>query len=497
MKKSLSILWILAIITGCSMPSGRSWIIPLKVDPSDLSFTPSQLESFAERREKVLDSIGDGVVILRSQNEHSQNRHQFRPENYFFYLTGIESPGVHMMMGRNLSHPYNLCIEPQSVRSLIYEGERPDSEEIAGEYQPDTVVGMEKFLEMARLALNSGSPVYADPPDLEFLEMLMQDSQDDPGSSVNPPAEIRPISMIVDKLRVIKEPWEVERLQKACNITSMALTLVMEDCSPGQFEFEMESIIEGTFLRYGSAMPGFPSIVGSGPKSTILHYESNDRQMGDGELLLMDIGAEYGRYTADITRTIPVNGRFSEEQRTIYQLVLDAQKRAIDSLIPGNRISDGHMAAREVILEGLHRLGLITDSTSAWQAKFYVIYPSSHYLGLEVHDVGDYGGFFADFANDGPDYDLPGRILEPGMVLTIEPGLYFREGGLDQLHRIFGHRVDSLEMEEFIGEVRPVYEEFENIGVRIEDDILITRNGNINLSRYAPKEIDDIEQLMK
>jgi Xaa-Pro aminopeptidase len=296
---------------------------------------------------------------------------------------------------------------------------------------------------------------------------------------------------------VFKGPMEVGRLQKACNITSRALIEVMKACEPGKFEFEMEAILEGTFLAYGSAMPGFPSIVGSGPNSTILHYEANNRQMEDGDLLLMDIGAEYGYYTADITRTIPVNGRFSKEQQAIYGLVLDAQKKAIEVMKPGLPISEGHRVASQVIVRGLFELGLVTDTPAAWQQRFYVLYPSSHYLGLDVHDVGNYGGFFASFhmENDGETPDS--RLLEPGMVLTIEPGLYFRENGLEQLWQIFGNRVDSLEIARFIEAVEPVYNQYLRVGVRIEDDILITREGNLNLSRYAPKEIEDIEQLMR
>jgi len=211
----------------------------------------------------------------------------------------------------------------------------------------------------------------------------------------------------------------------------------------------------------------------------------------------MDIGAEYGYYTADITRTIPVNGRFTEEQRTIYQLVLDAQLAAIEQMKPGKMYMDGHMAAKEIIVEGLTELGLITDPTSSWQIKFYILYPSSHYLGLDVHDVGEMGGSFTSFMQQTPEESMESRMLEPGMVLTIEPGLYFREKGMEQLHEIFKDEADSMEIDQFIKEAGPVYEQYMNIGVRIEDDILITTAGNINLSRYAPKEIEDIEQIMR
>jgi Xaa-Pro aminopeptidase len=219
--------------------------------------------------------------------------------------------------------------------------------------------------------------------------------------------------------------------------------------------------------------------------------------MEDGDLLLLDVGAEYGYYSADITRTIPVSGRFSPEQRTIYQLVLDAQLAAIEQMKPGNMFMDGHMAAKEVIVKGLTELGLITDPASPWQIKFYILYPSSHYLGLDVHDVGQMGGSFSRFMEETPKDSMVSRLLEPGMVLTIEPGLYFREKGLEQLYEIFNTEADSTEIDQFIEAVGPIYEQYVNTGVRIEDDILITKRGNINLSRYAPKEIDDIEQIMR
>jgi Xaa-Pro aminopeptidase len=270
-------------------------------------------------------------------------------------------------------------------------------------------------------------------------------------------------------------------MQKACDITALSLTRVMKQCKAGMYEFEMEAVIEGTFLEYGSQMPGFNSIVGSGPNSTTLHYEPNNRLMEDGDLLLMDIGAEYGYYTADITRTIPVNGRFTPKQRSIYELVLKSQKAAIEQMVPGKLFSDAHDTIKSVINKGLYDLGLVTDPDAPWQVTFYTIHGTSHFLGLDVHDVGQYRG----------------RELEPGMVITIEPGVYFREHALEQAQEMFKREADSTEIADFIDQIAPIYEQYVHIGVRIEDDILITPDGNINLSRYAPKEIEDIEQIMK
>ena len=491
MKKYVSLLAMLTTIICCTNPGGRSWIIPVNIDPSDLLYTPAHMESFEMRRNQVLSNLEEGFVILRSNDQESHNRNEFRPNNYFYYLTGYEAPYSYAVLTNHGEHQFTLSMPRQSIRTLIYEGGNLPEEQLKDLYNPDRLLSFYDFRTLMDSILQTGAPVYIDRSDRNFLN----DLQRRVGNHVKP--EFRSVAGLVDELRVIKDPLEVERLQKACNITSRALTNVMKECSAGMYEFEMESVIEGTFLQYGATMPGFPSIVGSGPNSTILHYEPNTRLMENGDLLLMDIGAEYGHYTADITRTIPVNGRFSEQQQTIYQLVLDAQNAAIDLMKPGNKIGDGHRVARDIIIRGLVELGLITDSTSTWQAKLYVLSPTSQYLCLDLHDVGDYGGFFANFIHDALGTTQESRLLEPGMVLTIEPGIYFREKGLDQLHQIFNQDADSTDIEQFIETVSPVYEQYVNIGVRIEDDILITKEGNINLSRYAPKEIEDIEQLMR
>ncbi len=475
MKKLVPLFIYLLILSGCTNPSGRTWMIPVTVDPSDLGYTPSSMESFAGRRSQILDSLSDSYVILRSVDQGSANRHEFRPNNYFYYLTGYAARGSYAILSKYPNQSYTLSAPPQNIRMQIYDGEVLDAEEIMKKYSPDQIVGYREIRALIDSIVKTGATIYMDRSDRTFLRDL-QDMEGEKGST-----SFMHIGELMDEFRVIKEPLEVEYMQKACNITAMALTNVMKECKPAMYEFEMEAVIEGTFLEYGAAMPGFNSIVGSGPNSTTLHYEPNTRLMEDGDLLLMDVGAEYGYYTADITRTIPVDGKFSAKQREIYELVLEAQKAAIEQMIPGHLFTDANDTIKEVINQGLAELGLITDPESSWQVSFYTIHGTSHYLGMDVHDVGRY-------------HD---RELEPGMVITIEPGIYFREKALEQAQEMFKKDADSTEIDEFVKQIAPVYEQYVNIGVRIEDDILVTTEGNINLSRYAPKEIEDIEQIMR
>jgi Xaa-Pro aminopeptidase len=475
MKKHALLLMMFIWISGCYNPGGRSWMIPVSIDPSDLVYTPAHAESFEMRRNQVIDSLAGAKVILRSWDQHSYNRHQFRPNNYFYYLTGHEGPGTYAILDSESSSPFILSSPAQSMRAKIYDGSQPGAEELHARYHPHLVISGTETMALIDSLLQTDAPIYIDRSDrlfeYELKARIPEDHQ----------VEFRHLGELVDEMRAIKNSTEVERMQKACDITALSLTRVMKQCHAGMYEFEMEAVIEGTFLEYGAQMPGFNSIVGSGPNSTTLHYEPNERLMEDGDLLLMDIGAEYGYYTADITRTIPVNGRFTPEQRSIYELVLKSQKAAIEHMVPGHVFSDAHDTIKSVINKGLYDLGLITDPDAPWQVTFYTIHGTSHFLGLDVHDVGKYRG----------------RELEPGMVITIEPGIYFRENALEQAQEMFKREADSTEIADFVQKVAPVYEQYLNIGVRIEDDILITRDGNINLSRYAPKEIDDIEQIMR
>lgn len=259
---------------------------------------------------------------------------------------------------------------------------------------------------------------------------------------------------ILDGLRTIKADEELEAMRRAIDITADAHREVMRRLEPGWKEYEIEALVEYTFKRSGAEYPAFPSIVGSGENSVILHYESNRRTTEPGDLVVIDVGAEYRGYAADITRTLPVTGTFSEEQRAIYDLVHRAQRAGIEAAQAGAAYLAPHRAAERVMADGMAELGLIRDARDLNGLRRFFMHATSHYLGLDVHDVG--GG--------GP--------LEPGTVITVEPGLY-------------------------IAPAEDIDRRWWNIGVRIEDDILITDDGPVNLSGGAPTSSDDVEALME
>jgi Xaa-Pro aminopeptidase len=264
----------------------------------------------------------------------------------------------------------------------------------------------------------------------EFVELALESMR-----------TISDVGALLAELRVVKDSVELARLRRAIDITAEAQREAMKAIRPGMFEYQLEAVVEYVFHSLGAERVGYPSIVGSGPNSVILHHDKNRRRMEEGDLVVVDVGAEYGYYTADVTRTFPVSGKFTERQRAIYELVLAAQKTVIDSIGPGIRVAQLEQLARRYMKE--HSDGLCGDAT----CDRYFRHGLGHWIGMDVHDVGGYG-----------------RLLEPGMVLTIEPGIYLAD---------------------------------ESLGVRIEDDVLVTGDGHEVLSAHAPKGVEEIEALMK
>jgi Xaa-Pro aminopeptidase len=274
------------------------------------------------------------------------------------------------------------------------------------------------------------------------------------------------------RLRQIKTPYEQKTLTRSLEISSEAHRAGMRTARPGAYEYEVESAIEAVYLRNGAMTPGYPSIVGSGPNSTILHYSKSSRRMEAGDMLLVDAAGSYQYLTGDITRTYPVSGRFSALQKEIYTLVFDAQEAGIRAARAGNRPADIENASADVVRKGLLKLGLITDA-SGEQFRTWYTHGIVHYIGMDVHDVGDRN-----------------RPLEPGMAFVIEPGIYIREEALAALP-------DTPKNRAFIEAVRPAVAKYKNIGVRIEDSFLLTETGLTRLSASVPRSIEEIETFMR
>ena len=415
--------------------------------------------------------------------------------NDFIYLTGYTGERQAVAVLNPLSdNPFTLFVLPREPMSTLWDGERPGVEGAVKRYGADAAYPVAELNDRLATMVEGKNSASLHGDD----RMVKERIKNMKGLSANFSNSLHTdLAPILHEMRVIKDDWEIAQLEKAIAVTALAHRRALQTAAPGQKEYDVQAEIEYVFRKNGLAT-GFSSIVGSGPNAAILHYTHNDRTMQDGDLLLMDVGATCRGYVADVTRTIPVSGRFSEEQRELYSLVLKANQEAIKKMVPGNRILDCHHRATEIIVRGLYDLGLIKDTTSWWQKRFYIQYRNNHYIGLHVHDVGSYGDL------DAPDRDsyilnpaIRGREILPGMVMTIEPGIYLLGDRLEHLHKLFGDRATAEELDAFAEEIRPAYEKYAGIGIRIEDDVLITRDGNRVLSGNAPKTIEDIEAAMK
>jgi Xaa-Pro aminopeptidase len=282
---------------------------------------------------------------------------------------------------------------------------------------------------------------------------------------------IQNVLPVFTQMRQVKSPAELLLMQHAVDITTEALERAMSVAAGARWEYEVEAEVDYTFKRRHADNWGYPSIVGCGADATTLHYEESQGRVAPGDLLLMDVGAEYAHYSADVTRTFPVSGRFSPAQSDIYNAVFAASEAAMRAAKPGATLSEVHNAALESIRDSLLRLGLITDRNSS-QYRLYFMHGTSHWLGMNVHDVGQ-----------------GARRFEPGMTFTIEPGIYVRADALDNL-------IKTPENQKFIDAVRPAFEKYKNIGVRIEDDVAITPEGHRNMTAALPRSLQEVEAMM-
>ena len=425
-------------------------------------------DDFAARRKRVLAELEGSALVLDSTANVPVRR--YRPDSELFYLTGVTEPGaVAVLRPGGEDGDFVLFVRPRNAEEELWSGERLGPERAGEVFGADTTYGSDVLSEQLPELLAGAENVYfrigTESPVQSLVVGALQTARlRGARKGVGPRGIVDP-GRLLDPLRLVKSPEELEHMRRAAAITMEAFTEMFGAVRPGVGEWELEGVLDGAFRRKGARGPAYPTIVASGANACVLHYEDNNCTVQDGDLVLVDAGAEVDHYVCDITRTFPVSGSFTAAQRALYDLVLDAHDQAMEGIRPGVTVESIHHTARDVLVEGLLDLGVLDgDKAEVIDTEAYKpFYPhqTAHWLGLEVHDVGDY-------ASSGVS-----RVLEPGMVLTVEPGLYFPGPG----------------------EGSGVPEEYVGVGIRIEDDVVVTAEGHEVLTAGLPVSADEIERL--
>ena len=430
-------------------------------------------KEFAARRRELMDLMEpNSIAIIPAAPARTRSRdteYPYRQDSDFFYLSGFPEPEAVLVLVPGREHGEFVLFCRERDRTMeIWNGYRAGPEGAVKEYGASDAFPIGDLDEILPGLIEGRERVYYQMgKDPEFDRNVMNwvnTIRAKVRSGAHPPGEFIALDHLLHDMRLFKSPGEVKVMQKAADITAAAHARAMEKCRPGMMEFQLEAEFLHEFSRNGSRFPAYSSIVGGGANACVLHYIDNNCELKDGDLVLIDAGAEYQHYAADITRTFPVNGKFSPEQRALYDVVLKAQLAAIKAVKPGNHWNQPHEAALKELVKGLVELGLLQGKVNELIAseayrRFYM-HRTGHWLGMDVHDVGDY--------KVGDEW----RVLEPGMVLTVEPGLYIA---------VDDDTVDP---------------KWRGIGIRIEDDVLVTEKGRKVLTAAAPKDPDEIEALM-
>ncbi len=430
-------------------------------------------QEFHNRRQALLAKMApaSAAVIFAAPEatRSADSEYPYRQNSDFWYLTGFNEPETALILVKS-DETHNHSVLFNRVRDLtaeIWFGRRLGQEAAPAKLGVDRALAFDEINGQLHLLLNGldvvyhaqGQYAYADSILFGALDQLRKGFR----QNLQAPASITDYRPWLHEMRLFKSPEEIAVMRRAGEISALAHTRAMETCRPGMFEYQLEAEILHEFTRLGARYPAYNTIVGSGENGCILHYTENECEMRGGDLVLIDAGCEYHGYAGDITRTFPVSGKFSKPQRAVYDIVLASINRALEMFKPGISIRQVNEQVVRIMIAGLVELGVLkgeVDQLFAEQAhRPFFMHGLSHWLGLDVHDVGHYGS---------PSRD---RILEPGMVLTVEPGLY-------------------------IAPDADVPQEYRGIGIRIEDDILITQDGNENLTASVVKDADAIEALM-
>jgi len=428
------------------------------------------LQCFTRRRREVLARLESGVLVLPSGPVLRRSRDtevRYRPDSDLFYLTGITEPGMVAVLGGSCDPPFILFASPPNAREERWVGPRPSLEEWQEWVGSCRVHPLTELEERLPGILQAHSRVFFRLGADERAETLVRESlawaRARGARTGSGPRAVEDPGTLLDPMRLVKDPEELQRIRRAASLTVQAFAQVMALAEPGKGEWELEASFDSLLRMGGARGPAFPTIVGSGPNACTLHYTANRRPLERGDLVLMDGGAEVDLYAADVSRTFPAGTSFTTPQREIYQVVLRAHRAAVTCVAPGVSVASIHQAAVEELTGGLLELGVLEGALShLMEEKAYEpFFPhqTTHWLGLDVHDPGDYAS------------EEGARILEPGMVLTVEPGLYF--GSRET-------RDDSP---------------WEGIGVRLEDDVAVTDHGHEVLTRDLPLEIDEVESM--
>ena len=428
----------------------------------------ANLSTYAARRQTFLKQMGDGVALfpaaptsIRSQDVE----YRYRQDNDLYYLTGFPEPESLCLLSPNHDKErFILFVRPRDKEKETWTGKRFGVEGAQEHFGVDAAYTIDQLDEVLPEHLLAAEKIYYglgrdERLNAKILDFVNQGRQQRPRIGRGPVSLIDP-SDLLHEMRLFKTPEEIDLMRCAVKASAAAHHAALHETRPGMYEYEIEALLEYHFRRNGADGPAYPSIVASGANATILHYISNDQQMHNGDLLLIDAGSEYACYCSDVTRTFPVGRTFSAQQKEIYSLVLSAQKHAIAMIRPGVGFDDVHQCATEILIDGLRDLDLLSGSTESileqGDYRQFYMHRTSHWLGMDVHDVGKYR------------VGEESRTLNPGMVLTVEPGLY-------------------------IAADADVPAAYRGIGVRIEDDVLVTADGHDVLTSAIPKELNDIE----
>jgi Xaa-Pro aminopeptidase len=458
-------------------------------------------QDLKERRGRAMEKLGpESVAVFWSAPPRVYSNdvdYEYRQDSNLLYLTGIDQEDTTLvLMPGNRGKREILFVREADARREHWQGHSLTPREASAASGIETVLTANQFepFMAAVLSGQGGGPALGQTDEAKVfsdalaqgraaLALLLEPQRtlsDSPGPARQFAArmrdrffgfQIKDATPVLAELRQIKTPYEQAVLRQSVSISSEAHKAGMRAAAPGKWEYQVEAEIEAVYLRSGAMSWGYPSIVGSGPNATILHYEKSTRQMQNGELLLVDAAANYQGLTGDITRTYPVNGHFTQAQRDIYEIVFAAQEAGIKAAKAGGLAEDIQKACDEVLRGGLVKLGLVTEP-SGRQFKIWATHGVTHWIGMDVHDVG-----------------VRTRPLEPGMTFTIEPGIYIREQALNDLPK-------TPENAAFIEKVRGAVEQYKDIGIRIEDSFLLLPSGVENLSASVPRTLDEVERFL-